>query len=54
MTGITAYSASPPIEYIQMGEPSWRNRRVSSSYSLPWSRLTVKNVSQRPSWPRTQ
>ena len=31
VTGITAYSASPPIEYIQTFEPSGRRRRVSSS-----------------------
>ena len=29
--GMTQYSASPPIEYIQMGLPSRSNRRVVSS-----------------------
>jgi hypothetical protein len=52
--GMTAYSASPPIEYIQTGDPSGRRRRVSPSKSLPWRRLRTKNVSHRPSWPRTQ
>ena len=34
-TGTTAYSARPPIEYIQSVEPSGRRRRVSPSYSVP-------------------
>ena len=39
VAGTTQYSASPPIEYIQTGEPSSRKSRVVPSYSVPLSRL---------------
>jgi len=50
--GTTAYSASPPIEYMANGLPSARCSRVVPSYSVPRTRLSPKNVSHRSSRPR--
>ena len=54
VSGVTAYSASPPMLYIAMGVPSGLPSRVVPSYSWPFSRLYAKNVSHRSSLPRTQ
>jgi hypothetical protein len=54
VAGTTAYSARPAIEYIAIGEPSRRLRRVVPSYSVPFKRFIAKKLSHRSSRPAAQ
>ena len=54
MAGVTLYSASPPMEYMDSGSPEARRSRLSPSYRVPRSRLYSKNVEQMSSMPRAQ
>ena len=51
MAGLAEYSARPAIEYIAIGAPSRRRRRVVPSYSVPFRRFIAKKLSHRSSRP---